>query len=213
MKKLILLILLGLTSQTVSAQRSREWIRQKKTQKQYLIEQIAHFKLYYELAKNGYQTAQLGLELISDIKNREFTLHKNRFDSLLIVKPKLVSYAQATGTAKLAENTIALCNNLSVEIRSSGMFTGSQVSHINRTLNLLLSDTGSVLSDFNQEIKSGSFSISDGQRVQRIGLYHKQILTNYEFAINFTSEVRLMAQQKKQLKQITDNVRALQGLK
>ncbi len=64
---------------------------QNKTQKEYLIEQIAQLKIYLELTEKGYKIAKEGLTTIGQIKRGEFKLHKNRFDSLLIVNPKIGS--------------------------------------------------------------------------------------------------------------------------
>jgi hypothetical protein len=75
MKKSIIFMLLLLTSSLCQGQNFREWFRQNATQKNYLIEQIAHFKLYLELTEKGYKIAKEGLTTIGEIKNGEFNLH------------------------------------------------------------------------------------------------------------------------------------------
>lgn len=52
-----------------------EWFRQKKTQKKYLIQQIAALKVYLGYVQKGYSIAQKGLTTVSNIKKGNFDLH------------------------------------------------------------------------------------------------------------------------------------------
>lgn len=47
--------------QLAEAQTFDEWFRQKKTQKKYLVQQIAALKVYLGYLKEGYEIAQKGM--------------------------------------------------------------------------------------------------------------------------------------------------------
>lgn len=76
------MILIHCSVGTLSAQTFEEFFKQKKTQKKYLLEQIAALQTYAELAKKGYAIVSGGLSFIGDIKNGKFSLDKAYFDGL-----------------------------------------------------------------------------------------------------------------------------------
>src|SRR6218665_145225 len=94
MKKSVITFFILFFSMIARAQNFKEWFQQNATQKDYLTEQIAQLKIYLELTEKGYKIAKEGLTTISEIKKGEFKLHKNRFDSLLIVNPAIGSFVR-----------------------------------------------------------------------------------------------------------------------
>jgi len=73
----------------LSAQNWQEWFRQKKTQRKYLVQQIAALKVYLEYLKEGYAVAKKGLNLVGDIKDGNFNSHAEYFGSLKLVNPSV----------------------------------------------------------------------------------------------------------------------------
>ena len=69
------------------AQTFSEWFSQKKTQKKYLLEQIAALQMYIGYAKKGYEIAGSGLSTIRNITNGEFKLHDLFITGLKKVSP------------------------------------------------------------------------------------------------------------------------------
>jgi len=62
-------IIILLSGAQVNAQTWNEWFRQKKTQKKYLVQQIAALKVYLKYLKQGYRIVDKGLSLVGDIKD------------------------------------------------------------------------------------------------------------------------------------------------
>jgi len=95
MKKIIVLLFsCFLFLMSARAQTPAEWMQQKKTQEKYLLQQIAALKLYGQYAKKGYDVATKGLATISNIKNKDFSLHQKQASSLKNVNPKIGSYSR-----------------------------------------------------------------------------------------------------------------------
>lgn len=74
---------------TAGAQTWGEWFNQKNTQRKYLLEQIAALKVYTSYLNKGYNVAKDGTQLIGDIRDGDFSLHKNYFGSLKAVNPAI----------------------------------------------------------------------------------------------------------------------------
>src|SRR5260221_4860823 len=94
MKMIFIILSLFVCIQAGHAQTYDEWFRQKKTQKKYLLQQIAALQVYIDYAKKGYDIASKGLNTIRDIKNGDFNLHRDFFGSLKQVNPKIKKYAK-----------------------------------------------------------------------------------------------------------------------
>lgn len=65
------LVLLSLWSLGLQAQNIEEITQQKATQRKYLLEQIAAYRLYAGYLKKGYEIAQQGLSLVHTIQNKK----------------------------------------------------------------------------------------------------------------------------------------------
>lgn len=212
MKKSMVTALLFLLSSLCQGQNFQEWFRQNATQKKYLIEQIAHLKLYLELTEKGYKIAKEGLTTISEIKSGEFKLHKNRFDSLLIVNPSIGSYSRLKQITDLHGAVNQTCENLPGELSATGAFDAAQLAYINKVLTLLYEDCQAILGGLFVVIHDGNASMTDYERIRRIELYYQQMQDNYTFAKSFTQQAKLLANQIRNEKSEIENSRALHGI-
>ena len=195
MKKIATTLLMLMFSNLCPAQIFKEWFRQNATQKEYLIEQIGQLKIYLELTEKGYKIAKEGLTTIGDIKRGEFKLHKNRFDSLLIVNPKIGSSSRLQQITDLHGRVNQTCERLPAELESS--FSDGQMAYVNKVLKLVYDDCQSVLSNLFLVIRNGNLSMSDDQRIERIELSFQQMQDNYIFVKDFDQKTKLFARQNK----------------
>jgi cell fate (sporulation/competence/biofilm development) regulator YlbF (YheA/YmcA/DUF963 family) len=74
MKTMIIILLL--VHVQASAQTAAEFLQQKKTQRQYLLTQIAALKLYARTALKGYTTVRKGLQRVGDRTGSDRAQHK-----------------------------------------------------------------------------------------------------------------------------------------
>ena len=92
MKKLLIISIVVLCAENLSAQTWAEWFRQKATQKKYLLQQIAALHVYSGYLSKGYSIAKDGLNTIKSIKNGDLLQHSNYFTSLVTVNPQIKRY-------------------------------------------------------------------------------------------------------------------------
>ena len=210
MKNLTVTLLILLFSNVCQAQNFKEWFRQNATQKDYLTGQIAQLKIYLELTEKGYKIAKEGLTTIGQIKRGEFKLHKNRFDSLLIVNPKIGSSSRLKQITDLHGRVNQTCERLPAQLAPS--FNADQMSYINKVLKLVYDDCQSVLSSLFLVIRNGNLSMSDDERIERIELCFQQMQDNYSFVKDFEQKTRLLARQVKNEQSEIITRKNIQGL-
>src|SRR3954462_11965140 len=103
MKTPLLSILLLSLGSTLSAQTFSEWFRQNKTQKKYLLEQIAALEVYAGYLQKGYAIAKDGLNTINSIRHGDFELHDNHFQSFRKINPTIRNLGELTEIKSLQE--------------------------------------------------------------------------------------------------------------
>jgi hypothetical protein len=211
MKKTALLIIVLLSTNLCQAQKFKEWFRQKKTQKQYLIDQIAHLKLYLELTEKGYKIAKEGLTMISDIKQGEFKLHKNHFDSLRIVKSKVAGYAKVNQIQVCYQRVKARSARLS-KLSAGGFLTSSETAYLQRVFEGLTNDCDQVIALTNEVIEDGHLAMTDDERLSRIDMLYEQMLSNHNFAMAFSNEAASLVAARLKQKVDVQTSRAAAGI-
>lgn len=208
----MILIVLILVANAGFAQNFKEWFRQKKTQKQYLIEQIAQLKIYLELTKKGYKIAKEGLTTISDIKRSEFKMHKNRFDSLLIVNSNIGSYSRLKQITDLHGRINDICETMPGALVEADVFDKDQLAYFEKVLALLYEDCQHILGNLFLVIRHGNVSMTDDERILRIELCFRQMQDNYSFARSFEQSIKIFAEQVNIDRTEIKNSRALHGI-
>lgn len=212
MKRILILSVLLLFSQASHAQKFKEWFRQKKTQKAYLIEQIARLKIYLQLTEKGYKIAREGLTTIGNIKNGEFKLHKNRFDSLLVVKSDIVTLGRLQQIADMQDIVHEICETLPNDVNRCEALDTEQKQWIRRSILILYDDGQSLIGALLPLIRDGNYKMTDDERLERIEWLYQQFEANYSFARNLKMQIVLFCNQASDEKQELLNRRKIHGL-
>lgn len=194
MKTVLIALWLAMLSGYCHAQNFKEWFRQNKTQKEYLIEQIAQLKIYLEFTKEGYKIAKEGLEIIHQIKNGEFALHKNRFDSLRIVKTGIIKLARIQYIQDLDAGIAELCAKLPAEISQCASLDARLKKQLQGALASLDDDCQILAAGLTMVLKDGQVSMTDDQRVKRIEDIGAEFEENYVFAQNLRRDFTALCQ-------------------
>lgn len=207
MKRLVMtgiIVLMG--CQCVWAQTLEEWFNQKKTQKKYLIEQIAALKVYGGYLKKGYGIAKDGLNLISDIKNGDLDLHRDYFNSLKDVKPVIKKYPMVKDIMVLQEAIFKMVHNSKRELQLGNILTKEEMEYMNRVFDRLLEDCGQTTDELEMVVTPGSLEMTDDERIDRIGTIYSVSLQQYRFARIFISDSNLLLQGRRNaVKEISDS--------
>ncbi|MDJ1503581.1 hypothetical protein [Xanthocytophaga agilis] len=193
MKKLGILIgFFSVFTATAYSQNVKEWLQQKKTQKEYLLKQIAALQVYIKFLKKGYSIAKDGLTFIGDIKDKEVSLHKNYFQSLDDVNPAVQNYGKVSAILQLHVVIKETCKKDNKEIKSSQVLTADEISYIQRVYERLLSECQQTIDNLSALTTSNILSMNDANRLKRIDELYIQMQDHYTFLKHFHSETMVL---------------------
>lgn len=187
------LLLLGwLNTGSLAAQTLDEWLRPKKTQLEYLAGQLASLRLYGDALQEGYLLFRQGSELVADIQDGEFSLHKNYFLHRHQWSPameKLSGLDQASAILKRLEpEAILMANKIAgshihPKIRES---LEGNASYVRRECNRLILEIENLRNFPNEEDKQKWKQSQDINR--EVEILNREF---QEFKLNFYRYLRL----------------------
>jgi hypothetical protein len=131
-KKSGLVLMTGMFCQACQGQTLSEWFSQKKTQKKYLLEQIAALKAYTGYLQKGYAIVNDGLRVIGAVKLDGFNLHRNFFNSLEDVNPQLQARERVVEVTALQQRILNDYHRINREARQSGVFEPAEIAYLHR---------------------------------------------------------------------------------
>lgn len=211
MKKLSMITILVLSYCVVHSQ-SPNWnelFQQKKTQRKYLIQQIAALKVYLEYLKKGYAIAQKGLTTIGDIKNGTFNLDKDYFNSLKQVSPVVKNSPKVNDILLYQQSIRKEFRKLYEDCRNDENFTPKEISYIEEVYQNMLTECADSIDELTLITTSGEAEMKDDERLLRLDKVHEDMLDKYSFTQDFIGSTRLLSLKREEEK---NQVKALQEL-
>jgi hypothetical protein len=176
----------------VKAQTFSEWFRQKKTQIKYLISQIAALEVYDSYLNKGYSIAQNALTSIYDFKKGEFNLHNAFFSSLKAINPDVAKYGRI---ADIISYQQAIIRNFKQILQTKNM-SASEMSYLQSVYNNMTGECTKSLNELIGVITADTYTMKDDERVKRIDAIYDDMKDKYAFSQSFSSEAKLLANQR-----------------
>lgn len=181
----------------VAGQTWDEWFRQKTTQKKYLLQQIAALKVYAGYLSQGYTIAKGGLGIIQHIKQGDFGLHSNYFNSLSTVNPRIKSYIKI-GSILSIETSIVLQTKIAIRFFStSNQLNPVELKYIKNVFQNILNSCAATLDDLHNTLTSGRLRLKDDERIAAIDRLHDDMLDKETFVNSFCKSAGLLIEQRK----------------
>lgn len=177
----VLIICTLMTLQRVYGQTPilKEWLSQKKTQKEYLIKQIAALEAYINLGKNGYKIYKTGLNTIGNLKNGEFILHDDFFNSLKNINPSISKYPRVKDIVENVNNILTIQRAGKDNIRNNALLRPEERKQLMETIALMQKEAESLLQELNLVLEPGVLEMKDDERIQRIDKIYQDVLLLY----------------------------------
>lgn len=196
MNKIFLVLLFALGANMTNAQTFDEWFRQKKTQKKYLIQQIAALRVYLDYLKKGYKIVDKGLTIVGDIKQGKFDLDIEYLESLKNVNPAV------SGSAKVA-SIIAYQRMIMIEFREvkklaneSDLFTTEEKRYVESVYANMLRQSEMSLDELDRVLTDSEFEMKDDERVKRIDGLYLDMKDKYVFTKSFSNSTQVLVAQR-----------------
>ncbi|WP_367867004.1 hypothetical protein [Pedobacter sp. WC2423] len=192
MKYFILIAISCFLSISTNAQTFSEWFSQKKTQKKYLIQQIAALQIYIGYAKKGYSIAKNGLTLVGDLKKGELNLHSGYFSALKSVNPKIKNYARVADIILLQIQVISNYKRLFRVVRKSDIMSISEINYLSAVFEKLLEDCSRATDELIDLTTTGKMGMTDGERLDRIDKLFYEMQRKSVFSQDFTNQTLVL---------------------
>ncbi|WP_257574717.1 hypothetical protein [Hydrobacter penzbergensis] len=214
MKKMLLLLLLFVSAvSSLQAQTFEEWFEQSKTQKKYLLQQIAALQTYIGYAQKGYKIAKEGLNTIGSFTKGEFNLHTDYFNSLKSVNPEVKRYAKVADIIALQKKIVQNYNRTYPQLNSSDAFSGDELAYISRVFDRLLDDCDKTLDELITVTTDGKLEMKDNERIDRIDKLYLDMQDKFTFSQSFSNSAKSLAASRLKEKTDVQTSRVLQGIK
>lgn len=214
MKKILLALLVFVSAAgSLKAQTFAEWFQQKKTQKKYLIQQIAALQVYIGYAKKGYKIAKEGLNTIGGFTKGEFNLHTDYLNSLKSVNPEVRRYVKVAEIIALQVKIIQNYNRTYRQLNSSDAFSEDELAYIGRVYSRLLDDCDNTLDELITITTDGKLEMKDDERIERIDKLYLDMQDKFTFSQSFSNDAKSLAASRLNDKSDVQTSRVLQGIK
>lgn len=214
MKKTIMMLgvyflcLLPASSQTLA-----EWTEQEKTQKKYLLQQIAALQVYLNYAKKGYEVAGKGINTVRNIKKGDFNLHEEFFTSLKNVNPKISRYVKVADIIAYQVWIIKQTKQTIQGITETKQFTSEELDYCKKVFDNLLDECIKNIEELLMVITSDVLEMKDDERLKRVDKIYLDMLEKYSFCSSFSEEMGLLSVQRLGEQMEINRSKLINGLK
>lgn len=190
------------------AQTFSEWFSQKKTQKKYLIEQIAALKVYAGYLKKGYDIADQGINTVKDIKNGEFNLHSVFIGSLRTVSPAI---RNGSTVADIIAFQLEISKTLN-SLKHNEWLPASHQSYIKDVKNKVMGECENDLEELLLILTSGKVEMTDDERIKRLNKVYVAMQDKAAFTQSFYNQVHLFIRQNEHLQKSINQLKKYYGI-
>lgn len=209
----VLLILIGCFPVTIQAQTFDELFKQKKTQIQYLITQIAELQIYLQNVKKGYEVVRSGMNTVKNIRNGEFTLHDLYYTSMGLVNPLIRQSPGALQIARHLQYTLKAAMGLQNLLNNEIAFNEDSRKYIRECIYRLLEDAEKVRLELLDLTTDNSFELSDDQRLNRLAVLNQRSLSQVKFIKSLTAQIVALIRSIEQEQLDSQTIRSLHEIR
>lgn len=165
-----------------------EWFKQKKTQKKYLVDQIAALKVHLGNLKKGYQIVQRGLYTIDNIKSGNFNLHRDFFSSLNNVNPHIKNSAKVADIIAYQIYIIRDFKQTNARLKQDGNLTPEELYYLGYCYTNMMRSCEVTLMELMDTITKDKKQMTDDQRIKEIDRLHEDMRDKYAFVRAFGND-------------------------
>ncbi|MET4141676.1 hypothetical protein [Pedobacter sp. UYP1] len=187
-------LIILITVQLVQGQTFGEFFNQKKTQKRYLLEQIAALQVYIGYAKKGYDIASSGLQTVRDITGGEFNLHSAFINSLKLVSPAVRKNYKVV---EIIDYQIRISKAFA-SVKYNELLSIPNQSYVSDVQAQVILDCGNDLEELLLIITSGKIKMRDEERLKRLDKLYDSMIDKYAFTMDFVGQIGTLIRQSEQ---------------
>lgn len=196
---------LGLGLVPCKAQTAAEFLRQKKTQENYLLKQLAYLELYGSELRKGYELAKEGWGTIKGFTDGEFKLHEAFFDALARVSTVVKKDFRV---GEIAAMQLQIRASFAVLVGSSA-YSQATKDYVQEVKKKVFEECDADLSELLEIVLSSSVEMNDEERLARLKVVHEAMSIKAAFCVYFCAQVQGMLANQKRYHLDLDQLRRL----
>jgi hypothetical protein len=178
---------------------TNEWIRQKKTQRAYLLQQIAALEVYYNYLKKGYQIADKGLTLIGDIKDGAFQNDKVYIESLRNVSPVVRDSPRLVAVITYRNTVLGSLSRLLSDCRGSEFYSLQEIRYMETIYENMKRQCAITINEL-ELLSSSETEMKDDERINRLDKIYAVMQERDGFARSFCNDARLIGRERAKIR-------------
>lgn len=195
----------------LQAQTFREWFKQKKTQKEYLIQQISALWAYGSQLKTGYDVIKDGTGIIGGSVGSEFNLHKDYFGRLKEVDAYLLKNGKVESVIELHTEMEKQRTHVWRVLSGSDFMTGEEKQHIRTFLEGLARSSDNELQDMQIVLSPGMLELTDDERIKRLDKVYRNSQEIYRIHKNNLPQLIAISDQRQERSRDMELLRRMYG--
>jgi hypothetical protein len=205
LRAVVFLVVLMLCNLNTRSQTWEETFKQNKTQKKYLMEQIAALQAFTGYLKKGYTIVSNGIQTIHAVSKTEFSIRGTYLSSLKMASPLIAADPKAREILNMQLAISRLFSNL----KDSG-FSDSEKTYFSKVKHKVLGDCDADREEL-MRILGSSIEMTDDQRLSRLETTYQSTRDKLAFSQNFLAHVDLLKSQRKSENHSLTNLNNLYG--
>lgn len=213
MKSIIIYFICLLNLTALKAQTFNEWVRQKKTQEKYLLQQIAGLEVYAGYLKKGYDIFNKGSKTISKIKNGDFGMHQLFFSAKNKLNPNLSKLVADMKIEAINNAVTEKCAQSNSYIGAEPNFSTRQKAYFKSVVKRVEKNAEDLLIDYEQLTEPDKITMDDQERLKRLMELKHEYRSLYGFITSFESELKWYGRQMKNEQHDISASKTILGLK
>ncbi|WP_142685744.1 hypothetical protein [Chitinophaga polysaccharea] len=212
MKRTILVLSSVCSISLAQAQTFGEWFNQKKTQKKYLIQQIAALEAYKSVLSKGYEIVKDGTQLIGTITNGEFNLHADFFSGLKLVSPELKQKSRASDIVALRNQMELDRKDMERLISEKDFISVQEKQRLKAWYHNIAIDADADLEELKMLLTDGSLQLEEAERIKRIDVLFTGMQRKYSQQRKFSNNLKQTILQRQQKIEDSKILKKMYGL-
>lgn len=195
---LIVFLLAGNTNLFAQSTLWKETFQQKKTQREYLLKQIAQLQIYIGYVKKGYEVVNRGLTTIENVKNGDFNLHRDFFSGLKNVNSHITSSVKVADIIAFQVFIVKELKKTYEFCRDSPQFTALEIRYIYEVYHNMILLTDANLSELMRILNEQrsrtpvESQMEDSERMKAIEQLYAESYDQLAFVRSFGQEARFL---------------------
>lgn len=183
-----LVVFWGLGFASCRAQTAAEFLRQKKTQQEYLLTQLGYLELYGWEIRKGYELAREGLGMIKGFTSGELKLHEGFFERLSRVSSVVREDFRVVEIARMQLNIRSAFSAL-VASSPAEPPLGSYIQEVRKKV---IAGCNQDLNELLDIVLSSEVEMDDKARLERLKIVYLSMKGKAEFSAYFCAQVQAL---------------------